>query len=146
YLGFNCLGTPQHLHKYFLARMTGPQCVREIVQILNGFTVEFRQNIAGLQPRFRRRRSGPYIRELYSIRQFGEVRNAAEIRTIPAARQATRMWIRHVAWSRLRGNANELWPWRAILYKMIRYIRHQGQQPHRIRAIDLVPGVARLVI
>src|SRR5581483_10142090 len=85
-------------------------------------------------------------RELYSIRQFGEVRNAAEIRTIPAARQATRMWIRHVAWSRLRGNANELWPWRAILYKMIRYIRHQGQQPHRIRAIDLVPGVARLVI
>ena len=47
--------------------MTGPQRVREIVQILDRLAVEFGEDIAGLQTRFCGGRSGADIGEPYSI-------------------------------------------------------------------------------
>jgi hypothetical protein len=47
--------------------MTGPQRVGEIVKVLDGLSVEFGEDIAGLEARFVGGRTRPDIREPYSI-------------------------------------------------------------------------------
>ena len=110
-----------------------------------GFAVKFGQNVAALEACLGGRRSGPHVGEPYSIGEFGEIGNAAEIRAVSAARYFAGMRIGDLA-GRLRLRHPHELRARRVIDQVAGDIGDQIQQPDGVGSVDFVPGVAGLVI
>src|SRR5271163_3751214 len=125
--------------------MTSPKRVSKIIKILNRFAVEFGEDVAGQKASLGGRRARADVGEPYSVGQLGEVRNAAEIGAVAAAGHLAGVRVSDFLRGLSFGYPNELGTGRAI-GKMIGDVGHQVEQTHSIGRVDLVPGVAGLVI
>jgi len=85
YRRFQRLAVPLHSHFHYLADLTLTQRIGEIIQVHDRLAAKLHQNITGLESGLGSGRASLHIAKAYAIFRLTEIRDRAEVRSVPTA-------------------------------------------------------------
>src|SRR5687768_5163241 len=145
HVGFQGLVLTQYFYTDRLSGFFAPQCIREIVQVLNFLAVEFDENIASLETGLSGRGAFAHVGEADALGRLGEIGDAAEVRTV-AGTARTGTGRRGTVGGRLRiGDTHKPRAF-GVGRQASSQPRDEFHQSGAFLSVNLVPRVARFVV